>query len=81
MSSTAYVYEKLDHSKRQIRVVHILPGSWTEPISCGLEVVSLDDNPAYEALSYVWGDPDIAVPIILETCKFQVTTNLCAALT
>lgn len=42
-------------SGRQIRLLQITS---TKPeIVCRLEVVSLEDEPAYSALSYVWGDP------------------------
>jgi len=80
MSNTTNIYGKLDHAKREIRVAHILPGTWTDLISCELHVVSLDDSPQYEALSYVWGDLAITVPITVNSCKLEVTTNLSAAL-
>jgi hypothetical protein len=80
MSNTTNIYGKLDHAKREIRVAHILPGTWTDPISCELHVVSLDDSPQYEALSYVWGNAAITAPITVNSCELQVTTNLSAAL-
>src|SRR4051812_43339905 len=30
----------------------------SEPISCMLHTVALENAPPYEALSYVWGDPN-----------------------
>ncbi|KEY64145.1 hypothetical protein S7711_03439, partial [Stachybotrys chartarum IBT 7711] len=41
---------------REIRLVSVLPGRWSEDVSCKLTVVSLDAKPSYEALSYTWGD-------------------------
>lgn len=74
------MYAKLDVERRQIRLAHILPGRWSENVSCKLTVVSLDDKPSYEALSYAWGDPSDKVPIFLEGLTFPVTKNLHLAL-
>lgn len=41
----------------QIRLLTIQPGEPEDDIQCSLTTVSLDDQPKYEALSYVWGDP------------------------
>lgn len=49
-------------------------------IKCTLEHVSLRDAPKYTALSYVWGDPDITTPVLLNGVPCKVTTNLEAAL-
>jgi hypothetical protein len=71
-----YAYQVLDVEQRQIGVLTLLPGSWYDPISCELEVVSLNDDPAYFALSYVWGDPKVTLPILLHKHALQVTSNL-----
>ena len=71
-----YPYQVLDAEQRQIRVLTLLPGNWHDPISCELEVVSLNDDPAYFALSYVWGDPKATLPIFLHKHALQVTSNL-----
>lgn len=39
-----------------------------------------DASPAYEALSYVWGNPTVTLPILLDGQDFQVTANLASAL-
>lgn len=41
---------------------------------------TMDECPPYEALSYVWGDPDITVPIQLHGSGHKVTRNLELAL-
>ncbi|RAK98188.1 HET domain-containing protein [Aspergillus ibericus CBS 121593] len=74
------MYTKLDPDKRQIRLASILPGRWSESVSCNLKVVSLDDKPKYEALSYTWGDLSNKIPICLEESRFLVTKNLHMAL-
>ncbi|PYI05117.1 hypothetical protein BO78DRAFT_276464, partial [Aspergillus sclerotiicarbonarius CBS 121057] len=74
------MYTRLDADRRQIRIASILPGRWSEDVSCKLEIVSLDDKPSYEALSYTWGDLSDKVPIFLECSTFLVTKNLHMAL-
>lgn len=49
-------------------------------ISCTLLHVSLDDPPAYTALSYTWGDPTKTTTILLDGIPFTVTINLESAL-
>jgi Heterokaryon incompatibility protein (HET) len=71
-----YAYQVLNVEQRQIRVLTLLPGNWHDPISCELEAVSLDDDPAYFALSYAWGDPKVTLPILLHNHAVQVTSNL-----
>lgn len=42
-----------------IRLLILDPGLPSDDhVSCSLSVVSLDDQPEYEALSYAWGDPN-----------------------
>ncbi|KAH8672584.1 heterokaryon incompatibility protein-domain-containing protein, partial [Tricladium varicosporioides] len=45
-------------------------------IECQLEYVFLEDCPEFAALSYVWGDPNDKVRIILNGKEFLVTRNL-----
>jgi hypothetical protein len=51
------LYSALNGERREIRIVHLQSGKWTNEIECTLETVSLNDNPDYLTLSYVWGDP------------------------
>lgn len=74
------LYTQLDVDIPQIRLASILPGRWSEEISCTLSVVSLDDKPEYEALSYTWGDPSDKVPVILNGVTYLATRNLRSAL-
>jgi hypothetical protein len=80
MNSKPYQYTELDAASRQIRLAHIKPGEWDDPISCYLHLASLDLSPTYKTLSYVWGDQKITKPIALEGCDFEVTINLHEAL-
>jgi hypothetical protein len=49
-------------------------------LQCSTEIVSLVDQPAYEALSYVWGDAAIRQNILFDGDLFSVTENLAVAL-
>ncbi|KAJ3459674.1 hypothetical protein MRS44_015747 [Fusarium solani] len=72
------LYANLHMSGRQIRLLQITS---TKPeIVCRLEVVSLEDEPAYSALSYVWGDPAITRTVLVNGERVNVTTNLASAL-
>jgi hypothetical protein len=63
----------------QIRLVRLLPGTWTDPIQC--ELFEEDHGTTkYEALSYVWGSQNVTRPIFLNRKEFRVTFNLEGAL-
>ncbi|KAH8821301.1 heterokaryon incompatibility protein-domain-containing protein [Xylogone sp. PMI_703] len=74
------IYSSLDPTKSEIRVVHLEQGSWTDPISCHLETVSLDSNDPYDCLSYVWGGSTEWRTIKLNGQVVGVTDNLFVAL-
>lgn len=74
------LYKPLDPSRREIRLITLAGGQFSDDIRCSLSTVSLDNEPVYEALSYVWGDPDVTLPITLQGGLHQITTNLEAAL-
>ena len=51
-----------------------------DAIACNVSIVSLQDGPSYEALSYVWGDESVRAPILANGVLTTVTTNLESAL-
>ena len=61
-----YPYNKLDAQRREIRLCTILPASFDEPVICDLSIVSLDDKPVYETLSYAWGSPIFNKEIVIK---------------
>ncbi|KAF2750086.1 HET-domain-containing protein, partial [Sporormia fimetaria CBS 119925] len=80
---TRWLYAPLDPSRRQIRLLEILPVWKTDrqtPISARLVIVSLDDEPDYSALSYTWGDGTTTNHIIVDGKRIGCTANLHHAL-
>ncbi|CVL03640.1 uncharacterized protein FMAN_15080 [Fusarium mangiferae] len=79
MNSTPY--QPLRSSDGQIRLLILHPASEHDaPIQCFLEPAILSSNPAYEALSYTWGDPGNGSNISLSNHDFLVGDNAAAAL-
>ncbi|ETS74980.1 hypothetical protein PFICI_13464 [Pestalotiopsis fici W106-1] len=75
-------YQPLNLSSRQVRLITLLPASDTlgDKVFVILRTVSLDDEPTYEALSYVWGDEKDTREISVDGKTANVTKNLEAAL-
>ncbi|KAI0534933.1 heterokaryon incompatibility protein-domain-containing protein [Xylaria digitata] len=78
-SPQSALYSPLDHSRRMIRLIEILPSEF-EQVSCRLETVELSKDIRYAALSYVWGDPQITEDVLVNGINLPVTTNLASAL-
>jgi hypothetical protein len=76
------IYQPLDNARKQIRLLEILPTDslQDERVRCRLSVCSLDDEPSFAALSYVWGDPDITRSVVVNDVEVEVTINLADAL-
>lgn len=72
------IYQPLQHN--EVRLITLAPGKWRDPIECSLQIVSLDDYPTYEALSYVWGDASLRRWIRLMDANFDVSKSLEVAL-
>jgi len=80
MNITDPIYKPLDPAKSDIRLIEILSARNDGLVECKLSTVSLDKNPKFFALSYVWGKVETGVKINLEGRTITVTTNLEAAL-
>lgn len=63
----------------QTRLLH-LSSNTEHGITCRLSVISIDDPPPFEALSYVWGSAEDLETIKVDGNAFRVTQNLYAAL-
>lgn len=68
------IYQPLEH--HEIRLVVLHPAKWNSPIKCHLIIKCLDEDPDYQALSYVWGDPKALRPISLQGRIVQISRNL-----
>jgi hypothetical protein len=90
-SGHAYSYARpLNKGKSEIRLLRIKSCiSFVDDLHCTIEDVSLDENPVYSALSYVWAEKvhDTAVvqsPAVLyidgSSMAMDITMNLNAAL-
>jgi hypothetical protein len=67
-------------SGNSVRLLKLFPGSKTKTIQCELVQTPIDDVPEYEAISYVWGDPNIRVPIQCNGTTLDITVSLAEAL-
>lgn len=82
-----FVYEPLDPLRDCTRVVEIEPyATWNVrdqtafDIRCRVKQVFFSDRPKYRALSYMWGDETVRIPIFLNGKRFTVAENLFRAL-
>ena len=74
------IWKPLDTKRKEIRLCRLAASSdINEPPYITLDVVSLDSDPQYEAISYAWGDPSVTTPVILHGVEWPVTTNLATA--
>jgi hypothetical protein len=77
------MYEALNEERREIRPLVLEPfrDTDTEPvIECSMKKISLNENPQYVALSYVWGSTAVTEDIVVNGSFLPVTINLARAL-
>ena len=79
-SRSQFLYRKLDPAYQEIRLLSLEPGSLDDQPRCDIQVVSLQQEPDFVALSYVWGDERHRGDILLQDHPFSVTANLEEAL-
>lgn len=79
-----YCYRPIPTTNRSIRLLRLLPAEdENADIQCDLFDYTLQnarDTHLYEALSYVWGDPNDTLPISVSGCRMDITVNLHAGL-
>jgi hypothetical protein len=79
-----YQYSSRLSGQSGIRLLRLMPNEdEAAAIECHLFNYSLEREKGthlYETLSYVWGDPNITVPILVDGRHLHVTENLYAAL-
>ncbi|EMD58540.1 hypothetical protein COCSADRAFT_185606 [Bipolaris sorokiniana ND90Pr] len=65
-------YPKLENADRQFRMLVLEPSrDFSTDIKCHIHNRSQYPNPAYEALSYRWGDPKDTTPICIRLTEYQ----------
>ena len=73
----AHLWQPLDVTKRQIRILVLYPSENIEDHPKGhLEIKSLDRHPVYDAISYAWGGPQRSPPLYLHGYRVPITENL-----
>ena len=80
-------YQYSPSQGQYIRLLTLLPGKLNTPIRVRLHttILTKDDVPAYEALSYTWGSPDGPIDIFFDSLRgsdqfLPVAQNLGCAL-
>ncbi|KAH9904517.1 heterokaryon incompatibility protein-domain-containing protein [Xylariomycetidae sp. FL2044] len=74
---TKPIYRSLDSAGHEIRLLKLHPAdSLHAPVRCSLTHAYLDQEPDYEAVSYVWGSLDATQDIELDGQPFKITRNL-----
>jgi hypothetical protein len=74
------IYESLPPGEF-IRVLKLQPSEADEDIQCSLEVVDIETSKeSYEAISYVWGDPNDTVDVQCNGLRVPITVSLADAL-
>jgi hypothetical protein len=80
-SNEPFRYRSLDKFAKEIRIIVLHPAhSQSAEIQCDIWHTRLGRRCNYIALSYTWGDPEHKHTILVNSRKFEVTTNLRDAL-
>ncbi|KAL1641429.1 hypothetical protein SLS58_006131 [Diplodia intermedia] len=78
--SQRYKYDDLPDQEKFFRLLELLPGREGAAIHCRLRTYSINFHPPYEAMSYVWGDPDDKTDIFCHRKRVRIPWNLHGAL-
>ena len=70
------LYGPLDTTRKQMRLLQFLPTQEGDGVKYEMEIVSLDENPHYVALSYAWGKPTPKTRLEVNGHGVDVTPNL-----
>jgi hypothetical protein len=81
----AYTYSPLDEEAQEIRLLTLLPGTFSSEIRLTLDITPFTEFhiPDFEAVSYTWGSTENPVSIFIGKCGrkvLAVTRNLAEAL-
>jgi Heterokaryon incompatibility protein (HET) len=72
---------RITRGSQPFRLLEIHPCTdSSSQVECTLHDANLLKKHSFKALSYVWGDPSIKVPIVLDSKRYDVTKNCYSAL-
>jgi hypothetical protein len=74
------VYEPLDNREREIRLISLRPGIYSDPLECELIRTSLAKPLKYEKLSYTWGNPELVSQVLVNGHELHIHGSLDIAL-
>jgi hypothetical protein len=77
--SEGYKYEDLP-SPRSIRLLCLEPSSGVDELRAYFQLATIDEPPAYEALSYTWGESIFSETLNIGNKTVNITKNLARAL-
>jgi hypothetical protein len=72
-------YQGLDETKSEIRLL-LIPLTEDKSVELFLFTVPLDEAPPYSALSYMWGDGNDTIELMVNGVKMKVTRSLAKAI-
>ena len=70
------VYQDLDPTKSQIRLLSVNQAEESNDIACTLQTFDVSSAPSYQALSYAWGSPDRKHGIRINGSEIRISENL-----
>ncbi|MCJ1393775.1 hypothetical protein MMC18_006651 [Xylographa bjoerkii] len=79
LTGLSYVYQPLK-GDRDIRLLRLECGRYSDDLRCSLSIVHLDDEPVYEAVSYAWGETIPSTSLLCSGRSLPITQNLSDAL-
>lgn len=78
--TNGYGYQTLQRSQNEIRLLRLLPADRNKKLkfipACHIFHASLDKQPKFVALSYVWGAATKLRVILVDNCRVRVNKNL-----
>ena len=74
-----YSYEPLADVD-SVRLLQLCPGYGNAPLEAHLAIYQLEEHCSYEALSYVWGEPNLTEVLYVDDQALKIAKNLHAIL-
>ena len=70
-----HTYQRLSDN-REIRLIRLTSNGADDVLSAVIKHVSIDTNPDFVALSYVWGPQEPSTPILFGNSELRIGFNL-----